>query len=114
MATSSGGAEERAADGREKGQGELRICSGQYQRSPLSHLYIIPGYELPTSPTFFRLFPCEVSSSSSSSLSLSSWELSDTKVYEPYIRARLGTDGGEKGQGDRRLCSGQCLARNPS
>ena len=28
---------------------------------------------------------------SSSSLSLSSLELSDTKVYEPYIRALLGT-----------------------
>jgi len=27
----------------------------------------------------------------SSSLLLSSLELSDTKVYEPYIRARLGT-----------------------
>ena len=26
-----------------------------------------------------------------SSLSLSSLELSDTKLYEPYIRARLGT-----------------------
>ena len=29
--------------------------------------------------------------SSSSSLLLSSLELSDSKVYEPYIRARLGT-----------------------
>jgi len=32
------------------------------------------------------------SSSSASSLLLSSLELSDTKVYEPYIRALLGTD----------------------
>jgi len=57
MATSSGGAEERAADGREKGQGELRICSGQYQRSPVRHLYIIPGYEPPTSPALLQVIP---------------------------------------------------------
>jgi len=34
---------------------------------------------------------CLERNSSSSSLLLSSLELSDTKVYEPYIRALLGT-----------------------
>ena len=38
-----------------------------------------------------RLLPEAGLSSSSSSLLLPSLELSDTRVYEPYIRARLGT-----------------------
>ena len=39
--------------------------------------------------------------SSSSSLLLSRLELSDTKVYEPEIRALLGTDGGTSTQHSR-------------
>ena len=42
----------------------------------------------------------------SSSLLLSSLELSDTKVYEPQIRARLGTTAAMALRGDVRLPHG--------
>ena len=47
-----------------------------------------------------------IATSSSSSLLLSSLELSDTKVYEPYIRALLGTASHFSEVGDRNLSHG--------
>ena len=49
---------------------------------------VIPGCP---APTIVQVAHTPNAVSSSSSLLLSSLELSDTKVYEPEIRARLGT-----------------------
>ena len=50
-----------------------------------------PGTHLP-SPIKTCTCECDLFPTSSSSVLLSSLELSDTQVYEPYIRALLGTD----------------------
>ena len=51
--------------------------------------------------------------SSSSSLLLSSLELSDTKVYEPYIRALLGTVQKVNPDGKRKIDVYLCSQLQP-
>ena len=66
----------------------LSSCPTHNLLSPREH---VPESRLLPTPVLLFVEQPDSSPSSSSSLLLSSLELSDTKVYEPYIRARLGT-----------------------